>query len=33
MELKKYQDLCKATAKKDFQTKEEEIMCGGLGAR
>lgn len=31
MNLKEYQELCKRTAKKDFQTKEEEIMCWGLG--
>ncbi|MFH1326864.1 MAG: nucleoside triphosphate pyrophosphohydrolase family protein [archaeon] len=31
MDLKEYQELAKLTAKKDFQTKEEEIMCWGLG--
>ncbi len=31
MDLKEYQKLCKKTAKKDFQTQEEEIMCWGLG--
>jgi len=31
MNLKEYQEMCKLTAKKDFQTKEEEIMCWGLG--
>jgi NTP pyrophosphatase (non-canonical NTP hydrolase) len=31
MNLKTYQELTKKTAKKDFQTKEEEIMCWGLG--
>lgn len=31
MDLKEYQKLAKATAKKDFQTPEEEIMCWGLG--
>ena len=30
MNLKEYQEICKTTAKKDFQTKEEEIMCWGL---
>lgn len=29
--LKEYQEIAKTTAKKDFQTKEEEIMCWGLG--
>lgn len=31
MELNEYQKLAERTAKKDFQTKEEEIMCWGLG--
>jgi len=31
MELDEYQKLAERTAKKDFQTKEEEIMCWGLG--
>ena len=31
MELKEYQRLCELTAKKDFETKTEEIMCWGLG--
>ena len=31
MNLKEYQEICKQTAKKDFQTDVEEIMCWGLG--
>ena len=31
MDLKEYQKLAEKTAKKDFNTKEEEIMCWGLG--
>ncbi len=31
MNLKEYQEICKLTAKKDFETKIEEIMCWGLG--
>jgi len=31
MNLNEYQELCKRTAKKDFQTNSEEIMCWGLG--
>jgi len=31
MDFNEYQKLCKLTAKKDFKTKEEEIMCWGLG--
>ena len=31
MELNEYQELVQKTAKKDFSTKEEEIMCWGLG--
>lgn len=31
MDLKEYQELVNRTAKKDFATKEEEIMCWGLG--
>ena len=30
-ELKEYQELCKLTAKKDFKSPSEEIMCWGLG--
>ena len=31
MNLKEYQKLCNATAKKDFNSDAEEIMCWGLG--
>jgi len=31
MNLKEYQELAKKTAKTDFNTPEEEIMCWGLG--
>jgi len=31
MNLEEYQKFCESTAKKDFNTKEEEIMCWGLG--
>lgn len=31
MNLKEYQEICKRTAKTDFKTSEEEIMCWGLG--
>jgi len=31
MDLNEYQEFCKRTAKKDFKTPEEEIMCWGLG--
>ena len=31
MDLKEYQRLCKKTAKTDFGSKTEEIMCWGLG--
>ena len=31
MNLKKYQKYCKKTAKKNFKSKEEEIMTWGLG--
>jgi len=31
MDLNEYQKLAILTAKKDFQTREEEIMCWGLG--
>lgn len=31
MDLKEYQEFCKKTAKKDFNTKEEEICTWGLG--
>jgi len=31
MNLKEYQELCKRTAKKDFQTPMEEILCWGCG--
>lgn len=31
MDLIEYQKLVNETAKKDFATKEEEIMCWGLG--
>jgi NTP pyrophosphatase (non-canonical NTP hydrolase) len=31
MDLQEYQKIAKKTAKKDFQTREEEIMCWGLG--
>jgi NTP pyrophosphatase (non-canonical NTP hydrolase) len=31
MNLNEYQKLCKKTAKKDFKTADEEIMCWGLG--
>jgi len=31
MTLNEYQDSCKATAKKDFATRNEEIMTWGLG--
>lgn len=31
MNLKEYQKICKLTAKKDFKTEVEEIMCWGLG--
>lgn len=29
--LKEYQKACKITAKKDFKSPSEEIMCWGLG--
>ncbi len=29
--IKEYQKLCKKSAKKDFNSKEEEIMTWGLG--
>jgi len=31
MDLKEYQAIAKTTAKIDFKTPEEEIMCWGLG--
>jgi len=31
MELKDYQEVCKKTSKKDFNSKAEEIMTWGLG--
>ncbi len=31
MDLKEYQEVAKVSAKKDFNTKDEEIMCWGLG--
>lgn len=31
MNLEEYQKLAENTAKKDFKTKNEEIMCWGLG--
>ena len=31
MGLKEYQEACEVTAKKDFNTKDEELGCWGLG--
>ncbi len=31
LNLKEYQAACDVTAKKDFETPKEEIMCWGLG--